>query len=533
MDILITAVVFIIILSILVLVHEFGHFYMAKRAGIKVEEFGFGLPPRLWGKKKGETIYSVNWIPFGGFVRMYGEDAHDKKMIKSTRSYVGKSIGARFKVVVAGVVMNFFLAWLLLTIALTVGMRPLLTPEDTLPAIMDGTITLEPGLEIAKVEEGSVAENEGFREGDLVYAFEHKPLNSAVFQNMTEDAAGTYSIWRGEMDLQFVIPEATEDSGITYNNAGVFQALKVYSLERYSPAYLAGVKPGDLILKVDGKNVFSVEDLRREIAVGGSLNYEVYRNGELLHFVVNLPKVGGLIAVDVLDDSPALAGGLRPGDIIRTVNGQEVNSIGELQAMAQSGAELNYMVERDGAALFLNFKPDENGKIGVLLSELQVLEPADYLVLYQQDQVFSIADIKEAKEPWYKAPFVAFGESYRLSVATGRMLLGVFGGFFQGEALPDSVSGPIGIAQMTHVFIQEGFIPLLQFMAVLSLSLAVINILPFPALDGGRLLFIIVEAITGKKANQKFEAYVHALGYILILGLILLVTYHDIVRLLS
>src|SRR3989344_884285 len=102
-------IVFIIILSILVLIHEFGHFFMAKRSGIGVEEFGFGLPPRAWGKKIGETIYSINWLPFGGFVKLVGEDSTDKRREDKNSFYV-KPIGQRASVVVAGVFMNFLLA---------------------------------------------------------------------------------------------------------------------------------------------------------------------------------------------------------------------------------------------------------------------------------------------------------------------------------------------------------------------------------------------------------------------------------------
>src|SRR3990172_12881734 len=101
--------VFILILSILVLIHEFGHFFMAKRNGIGVEEFGIGLPPRAWGKKIGETIYSVNWLPFGGFVRLVGEDATDLKRDAKNSFYV-KNLTQRTIVVVAGVVANLILA---------------------------------------------------------------------------------------------------------------------------------------------------------------------------------------------------------------------------------------------------------------------------------------------------------------------------------------------------------------------------------------------------------------------------------------
>src|SRR3972149_3665862 len=104
--------IFIIILSVLVLIHEFGHFVMAKRAGIGVEEFGFGLPPRIWGKKIGETIYSLNWLPFGGFVKLVGEDSTDKRR-EDKNSFYAKSITQRLVVVVAGVFMNFVLAVLI------------------------------------------------------------------------------------------------------------------------------------------------------------------------------------------------------------------------------------------------------------------------------------------------------------------------------------------------------------------------------------------------------------------------------------
>ncbi|MDP2632890.1 MAG: site-2 protease family protein, partial [Candidatus Curtissbacteria bacterium] len=103
---MLTVIVFLLILSVLVMLHELGHFLMAKRAGIGVEEFGFGLPPRIWGKKIRGTIYSINWLPFGGFVRLTGEDADDEK-IAAKDSYAVKTLKQRILVVVAGVFMNF------------------------------------------------------------------------------------------------------------------------------------------------------------------------------------------------------------------------------------------------------------------------------------------------------------------------------------------------------------------------------------------------------------------------------------------
>ena len=101
---------FLVIILVLVLIHEFGHFYAAKKFGIKVLEFGFGLPPRAWGKKIGETIYSLNWLPIGGFVRLLGEDETDKKLLDDKRSFAYQSISKRIVVVVAGGFMNLLFA---------------------------------------------------------------------------------------------------------------------------------------------------------------------------------------------------------------------------------------------------------------------------------------------------------------------------------------------------------------------------------------------------------------------------------------
>src|SRR5438477_9043853 len=115
---LVTIVVFLLILSILVLVHEAGHYFVAKFFGIKVLEFGFGIPPRLFGKKIGETIYSLNWLPIGGFVRLYGEDEQDKKISIDKRSFGAQPLSHKAVIIVSGVLMNLLLSWLLFYIVL-------------------------------------------------------------------------------------------------------------------------------------------------------------------------------------------------------------------------------------------------------------------------------------------------------------------------------------------------------------------------------------------------------------------------------
>src|SRR3989344_5384531 len=136
---MITALIFIIVLGVLVLVHEFGHFITAKRSGMKVEEFGFGFPPRLFGIKKGETTYSINWIPFGGFVKIFGESGEEAE---NPRSFSSKKAGTRAKVIVAGVVMNVILAFVLLAIGNVMGLRTAIQEDDQNPLIKDRQIQI-------------------------------------------------------------------------------------------------------------------------------------------------------------------------------------------------------------------------------------------------------------------------------------------------------------------------------------------------------------------------------------------------------
>jgi len=145
---MLAVLIFIIVIGVLVFVHELGHFVMAKKSGMKVEEFGFGFPPRIFGIKKGETIYSLNWIPFGGFVRIFGENGEERK---NPRSFASKKIGARSKVIVAGVVMNILFAVVLLSIGNVAGLRI---------GVVDGTEgATDLRIQIIGVSPGSPAEN--------------------------------------------------------------------------------------------------------------------------------------------------------------------------------------------------------------------------------------------------------------------------------------------------------------------------------------------------------------------------------------
>ncbi len=459
MHLFLTILAFLIIFSVLVLVHEAGHFFVAKRHGVKVEEFGFGLPPRIWGKKVGETLYSLNWIPFGGFVRMLGEDARDKKAAKNPRSFMHKSKWQRTQVVCAGVVMNFVLAWVLVSIGFMVGMQPLIVnSEDFGNALREGRVDVVPGVDVE-------------------------------------------------------IPRAVVAS--SYPKSGLL--------------------PGDIILTIQGKPVFYSVDIQEMLTTfrGELVPMTVWRDG-VVEVMAPLSVPHRTVISKVLPGSPAEAGGLLEGDRVLSVNGEPVFIPEDVVKVLKASDDPNavYGVERRGAVRSFTIVRNEQGLVGVMLGLLIPEAPAPFSY-YDGAQVSSIVGIQPVQYPWYSAPWHALTELKRIGGYTVVMIGNVFGSIFSSGEVPEGVAGPVGIAQMTGVYLQEGFVALMRFTALLSLSLAVINIFPFPALDGGRFLFILIELVRGKPVDSRIEGWIHSFGFLLLLGVIVLVTFKDIVRLVS
>lgn len=366
-----TIITFIIVFSVLVLIHEWGHFAAARRAGVKVEEFGLGMPPRAktFFKDKLGTIYSLNWVPFGGFVRLHGEDSSDPKILKDKKSFASKSIGQRSIIILAGVFMNFLLAWVLISIGFMVGMKP------------------------------------------------------------------------------FLVTQADLEKGI---EKGIVEVQKIY-------------------------------------------------------YVHEIDKEGALANTT-----------LRSGDYIVSINNIPVTDEMKLDEVIRPSSPVALLYVHDEIEETLNVRSDSQGKIGMVIS----LENF-------------ILDVNNVKYPFYIAPIKAFSEVGRLSALTVNMLGDVIVSIVAKFTVPDGVAGPVGIAQMTHFFVKQGFMAVVQFTALLSISLGVINVMPFPALDGGRFLFIVYELVARRKPNAKVEATVHTIGFALLMLLILVITWNDILNLIT
>ena len=357
----ITILIFIIVLSVLIFVHEFGHFVVAKRAGMKVEEFGFGFPPRLWSVKKGETTYSINWIPFGGFVKIFGEDGRGDK---DPRSFASAKARIRVAVVVAGVLMNFLLAVVLLSIGNAVGLRVGLIDEIQTKQAKDVKV------QIIQVAASSPAEKAGLLILDEIIGF-----------------------------------------------------------------------------RVNGKEtpIKGVEEVQ---------------------------------------------------DFISRNKGREITIV------LKSGSQ-----QKEKTLTPRADPPAGEGALGVSLAATGVI-----------------------KYPWHQAIGRGAMDSVSALQVTAMGYAGIIKSLFTTGKTGAEISGPIGIAVITGQAARLGFSYLLQFVAIISINLMVLNIIPFPALDGGRLLFIGIEKLKGKPVSQKIENAVNTFGFALLILLMIYVTTKDIVK---
>lgn len=536
MDIIITAVVFFIIFSVLVLIHEFGHFFVARLNGIKVEEFGMGLPPRIWGKKKGDTLYSINWIPFGGFVRLYGEDSRNKKMLKNKKSFVSKTPLQRAAVLVAGVFMNFVLTIVCLTVSFMIGVQPIIASiSDIFEQVEQGNIVLEEGIFVDTVEEEF---SKGLEPGDHIISFDGNPIDSSNIVQFVE----TFNGVEGAMDVE--LSDGTELMIDPVEGSYPFSIERVvfnydyylYFYDKSNDFADLGFESGDVVYKIDSEFVSSLPSISEALIVADSVT--VMRDGEETIVSVNgalkeSQKEKEVFINAFQAESVASNYDIQALDQVTGFNDLEIVSSEQLRDFVSDNKEegFNLKVLRGGEELVIDVKPFEDDVFGINLDDINVFD--SNVALFSQPKIYSLKEIKDIKLGFGDAFMASFNESYRLAVLTVSFFGDMIVSIFESEGVPDGVAGPVGIAQMTHAYVGMGFAAILQWTALLSLSLAVINILPFPALDGGRLLFVIYEIVSGQKPSLKWEARIHALGYIFLLGLIILVTYNDIVRIFS
>jgi regulator of sigma E protease len=361
-------IIFIVILLVLVVSHEFGHFIVAKKSGIRVDEFSFGFPPKIFGKKVGETTYNFNALPFGGYVKIFGENGDDPSVVVSEedkkRSFTSKPRYIQAAVLFAGVTMNFLVAWLLLSVGYMSGL-----PSSVAMAPKDAVVQNQ-YLTITSVVKGSPAEKATLKAGDKLIS-----LKTSTDMTATPSAES----------VQYFIKKHASDP----------------------------------------------------------IQVEILRGPEAKEFSVTpISNKEGIPAIGIAMDT-----------------------------------------------------------IGTL------------------------------KLPIHKAVWEGLKLTTNLTVGTAIGFYKLIVGALTGTGDMSAVTGPIGIVGVVGDAAKFGFIYLLSFTALISVNLAVINLLPFPALDGGRLLFLLIEKVKGSRIKSEIANVVNMVGFGLLMLLMVFITYHDIIKL--
>ncbi len=349
----------LILFTLLVVAHELGHFMAARREGVVVDEFGVGFPPRVFGRKRGETIYSINALPIGGFVRLRGEDGS----VKGKGSFASLSFWPKTRVIMAGVVVNFLIAYAIFTFLLIIGIPPLGQPLPSFGPI--------------------------------------KP---------TQDPAGN---------------------------------LIVMSVAPNSAASTAGIKQGDSIVAIDDQQLKTNESMR---------------------------------------------------EFTRSHAGQTVV-----------------------------IKINQGGKTQQKTIVLGTNESAGILGITADQMSLS-------RYSWWAAPIAALVMMFQFVIATLAAFGNLIIGLFSRGKVSDQVSGPIGAVSIFSQIMNFGYRYILLFVASISLSLAVINALPLPALDGGRQFILILQKF-GLRITPERENLVHIIGFVALIALMIVISISDIVRL--
>ncbi len=334
------------------------------------------------------------------------------------------------------------------------------------------------------------------------------------------------------LELHAVRPEKGENFGLTFMTATNLPRPKVVSAA-FKNAQATDIKSGDIFLTVNKQEVYSPDEAFFLLSQKDQAAITLLRGKDVLEKTVAFEKAPHVILSEISPGSEAEKAGFQNSDILLKIGETFIETPEDAKRMIQNSnrAPQVYTVLRGNKEVKIEAATDAKNTLGILLQEIYFAR-ADSISFYQGSVLTSLIKIHDVKYPFTKSLSRAWSELTRLTKVT----LAAFGrtlkGFVKLE-VPEDVGGPVQIAYYTHTFVQEGFFALMRFTALLSLSLAVINILPFPALDGGRFFFIILEVVFRRRMNARLETLIHSFGFAVLILLILLVTFSDFAKIFS
>lgn len=450
MGILWNLAAFIIVLGILITVHEFGHFWVARRCGVYVERFSIGFGKAIWRKTdKHGTEFVVAWIPLGGYVKMLDERVAEVAPERRHLAFNNKTVGQRAAIVAAGPIANFLLAivayWLVFMIGVP-ALKPIIA--DIRPDSIAEQAKLTPGMELKSV------------------AGIETPDQNAVRLALVSKI--------GAKEVTFVV---TQPNSLSESENILNLQQWNFDPEKQDPIVSLGIMP-----------------------VGARLDSKV---------------------VEVTPDSAAEKAGLQAGDRIVKVDGQPIDTWHPFTYFVRQSPNktLELLVERNGASLVLNITPTaialkDGSEVGQVGAKLQVLPPDEQYLIMQQYNPFS-------------ALYEASDKTWQLMGLTVKMI----GKLVVGDVKLTNLSGPVSIAKGAGMSADSGFVYYLMFIALISVNLGIINLFPLPVLDGGHLLFLVIEKIKGGPVSERVQDVCYRFGVMALMLLMGLALFNDFSRL--
>jgi regulator of sigma E protease len=439
-DVVVAILAFIVLIGVMVVVHEFGHFFVAKLCGVRVEAFSIGFGPRLFGIKRGDTDYKVCLLPLGGYVKMTGENPSEGEPLNDPGAFTAHPRWQRMLIGLAGPVANFILAFLLMVFYYTwINEVPKYVVSQT---------------SIEWVIPGSTADRAGLQTGDVIRRFDgvDNPdwvqVGNRASLNLNQNVPVTVERGGNQIQLSLHIPQMAKGQDFDLNDAGLLPQINV------GPIGVDEVQPG----------------------------------------------------------TPAQRAGLRKGDQIRSVDGHEFHYVGTLLAYMQAGQgkPITLNVLRDGAPIDLTATParlDSGWKLGFQATgSPSRMDPLPFGKAVVQAKVF-------CRENSF-------------------LIVEVLGRLFTHKVAVSQLSGPVGIARMAGQAAEmKGWLPKFGLAAAISINLGILNLLPFPILDGGLILLLLIESVLRHDISLLVKERIYQAAFVVLVVFFAFIIFNDVTKL--